>query len=664
LEQVLDKLRARLPRIVIVVATDVRDRLFLFDELRKRLPHVMLIDLEADSLVGHPDFLQASRGALSVSSVRLSAGRRLYGCEGWQDSETKSDDMRSRRYPISAWSTDFQAILADAISRLYDAEHEQNEQPCIQAQDPEVLQKLAKRQATLQVVTLEGFRRISSSFPSTTARKKRLSGRLLTFAEVCAPIFCIGAAWLWVGPLVLPRLRTNLRDRPWVAKANLVAAGICAVYGSGALALAYTLHRTDRDNFTYYWTAAILLVGSAGLFACVRRLRRASREAPPPSYWNSWIPASLALCATILAATPLWWHHLALKANEQYLDLSLLEKLALDPDPGLAFLLLVALATLALLYASAVLATSAGVVNRDSAVLRAAQSASIPATQPGPARLRENRGLLDIDPFGLLRVAGVLIAAMVLPDLLADDLRLTVFGPLASRVALLALTATTIAATLLACSSVGAARRITAMSRYLYAARSKSLDAVATWPVGAGTPRVFPLTPVLARAADSGCTARRSALADNPAEWSALLASWLRGETGSPHQAAVFALLVAEISLFRWSVAGAVLCALASVASVYLFPIGSDRLLLFNLLVLTAVGVATGFTATIFERDKLLSNVLCNRPEPRQFSTTLFVCITLPFLGLALAIAITDIPGVVDWGGGLLQLLGVLGARP
>jgi len=107
----------------------------------------------------------------------------------------------------------------------------------------------------------------------------------------------------------------------------------------------------------------------------------------------------------------------------------------------------------------------------------------------------------------------------------------------------------------------------------------------------------------------------------------------------------------------------AVLCTLASVGCVYLFPIEADRLLLLNLLILAALGVASGYIATAFERDKLLCNVLCNRKPGRKFSAALFACIAVPFLVFALAIAIANIPGVVDWGGGLLELLKALGVH-
>src|SRR5258708_39159883 len=86
-------------------------------------------------------------------------------------------------------------------------------------------------------------------------------------------------------------------------------------------------------------------------------------------------------------------------------DLDALIRLGLDPDPGLAFLLLVALATFALLYASVVLATAAGVVNRNSTLLRNAQ----PAQNRKSGKVNR-RGVRNLNPFGLLVIIGFVIA--------------------------------------------------------------------------------------------------------------------------------------------------------------------------------------------------------------------------------------------------------------
>ena len=127
LEHVLDQLEQFKPKMVVVIATDVRDRLFLFDQLRKRLPSAMLIDLETDILLAHPDFLHASRGAVTVASANLFVRRgKLFGCErGMPRGILKS------RVPLASWALDGQGMLADAVSRLYDSDQTATESPCI-----------------------------------------------------------------------------------------------------------------------------------------------------------------------------------------------------------------------------------------------------------------------------------------------------------------------------------------------------------------------------------------------------------------------------------------------------------------------------------------------------------------------------------------------------
>ena len=204
------------------------------------------------------------------------------------------------------------------------------------------------------------------------------------------------------------------------------------------------------------------------------------------------------------------------------------------------------------------------------------------------------------------------------------------------------------------------------MSDYILFQRRNSTGRAGpgVWPPTTSGPRVFPATPVIATVSDGGPAARNLRSSAQFAFWTAKLKGWIYlGGSSNDEWAAVFTLLATEMSLYRWSVAGAVLCTLASVGAVYLFPIEADRLLLLNLLMLAALGVTAGYIANAFERNKLLCYVLCNRPPGRQFSAPMFACIAVPFLIFALAIAIANVPGVVDWGGGLLELWKKLGVH-
>jgi len=267
--------------------------------------------------------------------------------------------------------------------------------------------------------------------------------------------------------------------------------------------------------------------------------------------------------------------------------------------------------------------------------------------------------------------AVIVIGAFVLPDLLLGHVRLTVFGLFASRVALCALTTTTLAAIMLMCGALRTYRRGKALSGYLRNAHLASRQSAGpqaqseipgTWPAGASTPAQFPATPAVARASDAERAASSLPSQADLSEWSRLLRAWLHEQGNkSEHWAAVFVLLASEISLHRWLIAGTVLCALASVGIVYLFPIESDSLLVLNLLILVAAGALAGYTAVTYESDGVMSNVLCDRPKKVKLSMALFGFIVVPFVALAIAIGIANIPGVIDWSGGLIALAESLG---
>jgi hypothetical protein len=586
--------------------------------------------------------------------------------------------LRSRIRPVSAWSSDVQALLSRAVKGLLDTPPDQYGSPC-----PDAFTTNTVERAAIQVVTLEGFKPVSMRFvprgsapeghqpqgesPSLADRLDALLGKIdFDVAKGGAPVLCAAAAWLWMYPLVIAggglARRRSMRV---VSSISYVSYIVCAVCAALLIAVAVNIRREDYDNSALFWIVAALAGGAAGLTFCLLVLRRASQAAPPVTYWNVCVPASLAVASAAMAATPLWWLHslrsLVPPFDPPLVDVPALIRLGLDPDPGLAFLLLVALATFALLYASVVLATAAAIVNRNSTLLRNAQ----PAASRKSVRI-DRRGVRNLNPFGLLVIIGLTIAALVVPDLLRSNVRLTIFGLFASMVALLAITATTCSAALLACSAISAARRITVMSEHILLERSKATGGAGpgVWSQNNSSPRVFPATPVAATVADGGPAARKLRSTSTLTNWTEWLREWIYyGHDNNNQRVAVFTLLATEMSLYQWSVAGAVLCTLASVGAAYLFPIEADRLLLLNLLILAALGVTAGYIANAFERNELLCYVLCNRAPGRHFSAPMFACIAVPFLILALAIGIANVPGVVDWGGGLLELMKKLGVH-
>ena len=666
LERGLDTLKelSPVPQIVIVVATDVRDRLFLFDEVRARLPGALLIDLEADNLLAHPDFLHASRSALSFASAELTAESRVYGCESAPDDKT----AHSRWNPISSWSSDVQALFADSVAGL--ATSSVGRKPCLF--DGSFQPR--NRRATIQVVTLAGFRKVSTGYVTTGSvlnaaapapAAANIDSTQFQIIEASAPLLCLTAAWLWISPLVLPRRRDEAIKPALIWIADSFSMGMCLLCAALLTMGGYYVHQFDPDNALPFWLVIAMLGGFVGLYFWIRTLRRVRRAAQRFNSRSALAPTSLALSGAILACTPLLWLGSTHATYKDVVDIAELIELAVDPHSGMAFFLVIALATLTLLHASIVLSTGAGIVNRNSNVLRGAEELVKPANKEASGGQRHRRGMPALNPYGLLALSSIVIALVVLRAIVYGEVRLTIFGKFASYAALFAIVATSFSAALLACSAIGSARRVRAVSRFFSIARAQTTPTATLWPPGLQTPRIFASTPVAALAASGGEHARKLLESDKCDVWTRELKEWLYdNQDDSSHRIAAFTLLVVEISLYRWSVMGGVLCALASIATVWLFPIEADMLVILNLGLLVALGVSCGLVATSLERDEVLSSVLCNRKARRRFSTPLFMFIAIPFLAFSLALAIANVPGVVDWGGGLLQLLTALGVHP
>ena len=67
LYQAFDALRVYVqPVAVAIVATDVRDRLFLLNEVRRNLPTALPVLMEMDFLTAHPDYRSISRGSVVI----------------------------------------------------------------------------------------------------------------------------------------------------------------------------------------------------------------------------------------------------------------------------------------------------------------------------------------------------------------------------------------------------------------------------------------------------------------------------------------------------------------------------------------------------------------------------------------------------------------------
>lgn len=77
LYRTFDAMRVYLePDVVIIVATEIRDRLFVLSQVRTQLPSALPVLLELDYLTVHPDYRKTTRGAIIVPSADALACTR------------------------------------------------------------------------------------------------------------------------------------------------------------------------------------------------------------------------------------------------------------------------------------------------------------------------------------------------------------------------------------------------------------------------------------------------------------------------------------------------------------------------------------------------------------------------------------------------------------
>lgn len=687
LDQVFAALVESAPKIIVVAATDVRDRLFLFEQLREKLPRAMLIDLEADNLLTHPEFLHASRGALATASVNLLSRGNTFGCESAPPAEAMN----------AAWSTDSQGILAENVARLQEsgAPAAPTETPC----DLPDNSFPGRRHAALQVVTFNGFTPVSYAFPQNAAAAAVSAVTalprfdLLPKAEYFAVLFCLTMPAFWLWPWILQpmsdRLRMRVLHRGWAERIVLVIVSILCI---PALVLAPIVAHQSSVQSAHpltYWVMAIEVIGLIGLWRCYVQIRHTLWSANHRYYSGHSLACCLALIAVAFALTPIW---MSLHGDASpVVDRVLMFALGFDPYSGLGFYLVVALTTLTLLYTSAILATRTWIIRRNFHLLFLAHQ-KVPGSTPfvvkkeleesEQSRLSAPHRYRPLPMWIIVLVNGIVILMLAAPGLV-DQLggpRLTVFGPFAAHVAVWALAATTLCAVVLVSGLFGAGRRIRMLSGYVRsraidhlprATPSESGEVLNAWVGGPDMPIIFPATPVLARIGAAGAFRRHNMREGDiggrraqsiATEWARSLSQILfKGNWDSSHRLALYALLAAEVSLFRWIALGAIICTLVSVTIAYLYPIEADMLLVINLALLATTGVLGAYLAVQFECDEVLSFVLCNRPKKPQISVGLFTYVASPFVALAGAVAIVSVPGVVDWAGGLLAMLRALG---
>ncbi len=132
LYQMLDALATwTRPAVTVIIATDIRDRLFLLNEVKSALPGTLTVVLESDNLMVHPDYRQLSRGSIVVgagdSLVCLDydpTGRKEIACrrEAQQDPELPGqNDNKAAASPAPAAANvcPSKQVVHDNVPRQY-----------------------------------------------------------------------------------------------------------------------------------------------------------------------------------------------------------------------------------------------------------------------------------------------------------------------------------------------------------------------------------------------------------------------------------------------------------------------------------------------------------------------------------------------------------------
>ena len=68
---IIQDIKSRNIQMVGVIASDIRDQLYLISELKRHAPNVFIFTFESDILLSHPDYIKATKGILIASSHHI-----------------------------------------------------------------------------------------------------------------------------------------------------------------------------------------------------------------------------------------------------------------------------------------------------------------------------------------------------------------------------------------------------------------------------------------------------------------------------------------------------------------------------------------------------------------------------------------------------------------
>jgi len=604
LDRAVNHLRDLQIRVVIIAATDVRDRLFLIERLRQRLPNALVIDLETDRLLGHEQVVSAARGTLTLASTPISAAY-----------------LSVAGKHLKVWADDRQANLAKIISTVADTSK--------------------KPMSSLRDYTASKKTNVPGNFPAEIAETRcSYIPELLPHErpeEVIA--YAVGITGLQPVDRDLPgpeRLRALL--------ALPIFVFICAIVwfvfpgNQKGLALPFAL-----ASLSVLFVAALICHISALLIAlcqiatlCWMYHHGAAAAQPLANSWRSLrdeLPTVTVTCLLML---------LALAVLAWKIDSPAAVQISAKPPWIGVFPAMSGLALMpALLGAAATLMTDAAAwlgLSRAWAGQERRFARIFPPTQfPALARSCQRCPVGILGPPAAITLA--LALELALSALTRQQFRLTYDGWWAAACMSLASTFLILLASLATARALRHGKRLRIMCGILAAERDQPLhepplNGLLAWDPHSAALMRFPSTPVLVQ----------PDMREN-----------------SPYcvRQFVYATFSREIHLMRWSLALSSLNAIVVISLLYLYPMTAS-----SLLAMLSLGLM-GTNAMIFARQRkrleaceALRLLICNRKDASSGQMAQAFFILLPSLiALITAFVVIAVPGVLENSGNLLELL-------
>ncbi len=628
LEQAIRHIKINVrPRIVVIAATDVRDRIFLMQRLRGELPQALFIDLEADVLMSHSSVAHATRGAVMLASHPLEFEIHSHG-------QTPS---------YESFSTDDQALLFCLVRSLGI-----EEKACTRWCNQSTLRISVGFPPLFHTATTR-----SLADASEKALEAKLAGRgavfmsllaLVLFAFVLFAIVLSGTLPGEGGPT--PGASSTMRA--WMPLITWMAGFTILLLSSAVTEV--LLLTTNLACLGYVFWASV----------------RTAKFAPGWNVWTEMTLTQLPLCllsvATAVASGPAVWNLYELMGSS-----------AGSIFDGVSLPLLTAVVIGSVLLTTWLLCWRADFI---------ANGDKEPPTRfveliRDPQQLLVRYVRLPRGPIGAVGVLALLpLIVVVAPTISGPRLH---FVPYSAWVAWASFAATALLGLLAWTALLQAAMWLSELRRFSGRLTMRMMQALpsADGKFRLGDWAVLPTTALVHNGSEVRLRwippfFRESPFNADEHDWlpslkflgitqanafvggmAEISQQYVDSLTHRTIAATLAAYLVRRIRLCFY---GAFVAAGALIACGYAWPISArDGLLLVALgyLLLGAFGFC--YALIWCERNEALSRLLSNTSGRTDISWTFISAFLTPFVILALAIVVLEMPGVMQWGGGLIR---------